>query len=38
MVRGLIKYAVFLGVLLGIGIVTKILEGVIENASIKGKP
>jgi len=35
MVRGLIKYAVFLGVLLGIGMVTKILEGVIQNASIK---
>lgn len=37
MVRGVIKYAMFLGVLLGIVVVTKILQGVIENASIKGE-
>ena len=37
MLRGVIKYVVFLGVLIGIGIITKILEGVLENANIKGK-
>ena len=38
MFRGVIKYVAFLGVLIGIGIITKVLEQVIENASIKGKP
>ena len=38
MVRGVIKYAAFLGVLIGIGIITKILEEVIESANIKGIP
>ena len=38
MFRGFIKYIAFLGVLIGIGIITKVLEQVIESASIKGKP
>ena len=37
MFRGVLKYVAFLGVLIGIGIITKVLEQVIENASIKGK-
>lgn len=36
MARGAIKYAIFLGILLGIVIITRVLEGVLEIASIKG--
>ncbi|KAL9961591.1 hypothetical protein ACROYT_G030558 [Oculina patagonica] len=35
MFRGVIKYVAFLGVLFGIGIITKILQQVLENTSIK---
>lgn len=38
MFRGVIKYVAFLGVLIGIGIITKVLEQIVESASIKGKP
>ena len=38
MFRGVRKYVAFLGVLNGIGIITKVLEQVIESESIKGKP
>ena len=38
MFRGVREYVAFLGVLIGIGIITKVLEQVIDSASIKGKP
>ena len=38
MFRRVIKYVAFLGVLIGIGIITKVIQQVIESASIKGKP
>ncbi|XP_022804517.1 galactosylgalactosylxylosylprotein 3-beta-glucuronosyltransferase 3-like isoform X4 [Stylophora pistillata] len=36
MFRGIIKYVAFFGVLVGIAIVTRVLEQVVENASPKG--
>lgn len=37
MVWGVIKYVIFLGIFFGIVIIIRVLEGVLEIVSVKGK-